>query len=371
MFIALTREGHARRRGARVTAVVLLAALPTLTGFPAHAAGQEEAPPEPRFRIASVVPDHDGAAPYQEVAAGTRRAVNEHERIALTEYFPASHEELAERLRVISEEGRIDLVVTAGAAAAQAIAETPGDLRFLLVDGIVVDDPRVRSVGINHRETAFLAGFTAGLLFEDLERAAPHREPSGTLELEGLRDDTPGISIVMADGGALVRDLIEPAFALGVHSVAPHVDIDLLLLRPRFSDETVRRIVRRKRSNAFLVLADDKRQALVSALKDHSAYVLWQNRYGTDTPNSSFLSQIGVALEEETYRRVSSAIEGSLDYGEIEELSLRDSGLSMSLEAQRLPGERRDEIRTRFNEMLQRIVSGDIEFLIPRSAIAP
>jgi basic membrane lipoprotein Med (substrate-binding protein (PBP1-ABC) superfamily) len=353
----------------RILVLLIVAVLFTGTTVLVFAGGQGEAPAAPRYRIALVLPDRDGTDPYREVRSGVRRAVEEREGVALEEQLADSPEALAEQLKEIAEAGRVDLLVTAGQAAAQAVPQLSGELRVLLIDGVVVDDPRVRSIGINHREAAFLAGYTAGLVFEDLERAAAGVQPGAEAQIPGARSTAPRVTIVTTGPGALVNGIVEPAFRLGLHSPAPHVAVDILPIQPQFSTETIRRVIREKHTDAFFVLADEVGEALVSEMSDHGAYVLWHNRYGGDTPNSSFLTEIGLALEEASYRRVSSAIDGILEFGRLEVLSLADNELEVTIEARRLPGDRRDEIRRRFEEMRDRLMSGELELLIPRHII--
>lgn len=332
------------------------------------AGGAEEEPPPPRLRLATVVTETASSVPYAEVVAGVRRAVDEHERIALTEYVVSSAGELAERVNALTNAGQTDIIVTAGQEGARAAVNAPdGDTRFLVFDAVVVGDPRVRSVGVNHREAAFLAGHAVGLVFEDTGDGARTAAAGGDGAAPG--GDGARATIVVADTGALIEEVIRPAFALGVHSLAPAVDIDLMYLRPDFSDDALRRIVGQKQTDAFLVLADGGMETLATAVGNHVAHASWMNRYSADRPDAGMVTRSGVDLEAIAYRRATAAIADSLPFGEAEVIALSNEALSFEIDERQLPGPDRSARAQRLREMQRRIETGDVELLMPERVI--
>jgi basic membrane lipoprotein Med (substrate-binding protein (PBP1-ABC) superfamily) len=319
-------------------------------GAPAlHAGGQDEAPPPPRLRVATVVRASESYAPYEAVVTGARRAVNERERIALEEHSAAGPGELTERIARLAASGDVDVIITAGQTGARAAVSAGGDVRFLVLDAVVMGDDRVHSIGINHRETAFLAGHTVGLLFEDRPEA--------------------GVSLVIADTGTLLEELIRPAFALGVHSLAPSVGIGSVYLRPDFPAETVAQIISERQSDAFLVLGSGEVDGLPAAVRSHPGAVLWLDRYGAGLPDSRTLVSATLDLESLAHRGAARAIDGSLAYGSPEIVRLADDSMTFTLNERQLPGARREEIARRVGEMKSRMEGGEIDLAMPQQLI--
>jgi basic membrane lipoprotein Med (substrate-binding protein (PBP1-ABC) superfamily) len=222
-------------------------------------------------------------------------------------------------------------------------------VRFLVLDAVVMGDDRVHSVGINHRETAFLAGHTVGLLFEDNPEARA--------------------TIAVADTGTLLDQLVRPAFALGVHSLAPAVGIDSVYLRPDFPADSVARIISEQQTDAFLVLASGSVEGLPAAVESHSAAGLWLDRYGAGVPDGGTLIRATVDLESLAYSAAARAIDGELAYGLPEIVRLADDSLTFTLNERQLPGNRRQEIARRVGEMQARMESGDIDLAVPQQLI--
>lgn len=332
-----------RRLAGALPLLILLLAAPG-----AFAGGQEEAPPPPRLRLAAVLPENAGFQPYAAVLAGTRRAVEEAELVALEESLPAFPGEMNQRIRDVAEAGNADVLVAAGNRAATTVVQTPGDVQSILFDAVVLGDPRVSSLGVNHRELSYLAGYAIGQVLAD--------------------EATGRASIVVGDTGEGVQEVVEPAFALGVQAVAPEVEIAILYLRPDFTGSDIRSILAGHETDALFVLGSAEAEVLAQAVRDRELPVAWQNRFGP-APEGGFLARAGVDLEEYAYRRVRSALDGELSYGEPEILAPGDELLHFSVNPERFPGDEGRDRAERVRRMRERLESGEIELLVPEGRV--
>jgi simple sugar transport system substrate-binding protein len=166
-----------------------------------------------------------GSAVYEMLAAGVRSAVDEYNAEGGTAELAVieggyNQAEWENKITAMAASASYDLIVSSNPSLPQIVSVVSlkfPDQHFLLLDGELKGNPQVYTLRYNQREQAYMAGYLAALVTEDLSADLQ----SGTEKRAGL---------IAAQEYPVMNNVILPGYLEGVRAVDPEYSVEFRIV---------------------------------------------------------------------------------------------------------------------------------------------
>ena len=351
------RSLSARARS-RAFVIPLAVALAVSVVLPVAALGSREATDDARFRIAVFVPGVvEGSPTYEMLVAGVRRAAEERPGTQVRVIEGGFNQaQWPQSVTALAASGEHDLIVTSNPSMpeiADEVSRSFPNQRFLVLDGYLSGNPSIATVLFNQREQAFLSGYFAGLISSS---TMPNARP-------GVR-----AGLLAGQEYPIMNRVIRPSFQLGLQTVDPSGHLDVRVLGNWFDAAAATELANSMIDNGadvILTIAGGGNQGVIAAARARGAYVLWYDSPGYDEAAGIVIGSTVVHLDRAAHARVLHAIDGTLDYGRGEVLSVADGYVGFDTEHRHFQRNVPEPVRTRLAAMIQRLRTGNLVLEMP------
>lgn len=315
------------------------------------AGGASEEPTTDLFSIGVFVPGVvEGSPTYELLVSGVQRAAEEANALVKVVEGGFNQALWEQGVMSMAASEEYDLIVSSNPEIpdiVQTVLDSFPDQRFLVMDAYLEGNDRVHTVMFNQREQAFLAGYFAGVLAEQMDG-------SSTPLRAGL---------LAGQEYPIMNEVILPGFELGLRAVDPEATVDFRVLGNWYDAGRAAELadsMYATGSHAILAIAGGGGQGVIAAARDRDAAVIWYDTPGLDEAPGIVLGSTYIKLDEAAYERTLRAIEGELAYGEAEVLGVADGYVGF-VEDDPLYERHVDEaVRTEMRRVLARMESGDL-----------
>jgi simple sugar transport system substrate-binding protein len=162
---------------------------------------------------------------YEMLAAGVKSAVDEYNAAGGSAKLTVieggyNQAEWENKITAMSASGSYDLIVSSNPSLPQIVSAVSlkfPEQHFLLLDGELSGNPRVYTLRYNQREQAYMAGYLAALVTEDLAK-------SGSLSTEK------SVGLIAAQEYPVMDNVILPGYLEGARAVDPEYDVDFRIV---------------------------------------------------------------------------------------------------------------------------------------------
>lgn len=342
-------------RTLRVTSILACIVLAGWAGlFAGGAQIDENASP---YSIGIFVPGVvEGSPTYEMMAAGVIRAVEDHNTSggrATYQIFEAgfNQAEWPTSLASMAASATYDLIVTSNPSLPEIILgvlESFPDQRFLALDGFLEGVPQVKTVYFNHYEQAYLAGYLAGLA----------TDPSSGLS--GSNTDV-RIGLLAGQEYPVMDRLIRPGFLEGAKAVNADIELDFRILGNWYDAGRAADLVRSmiaSGADVVLTIAGGGNQGSVAAATEAGAYVVWFDSSGYEYGPGTVIGSTLVLQEEYTYRAVTDAIRGRLDFGTADVHGITDGAIGFDFDSPHYRTFLPETLRSDFERVFRELSEG-------------
>ncbi|AGB37191.1 BMP family lipoprotein [Natronococcus occultus] len=345
----MARERREVLRAAGVTGCVALAGC--VSGF-------DEAGRDPDVNVGVVYASGGlGDNSFNDMAQqGAMRAEEEFD-VLFDQAEPESEGEFDGTQRNFAESGRYDLICCIGYAQEGALAENAAaytDQEFIIVDS-VVEAPNVRSYVFDEPGGSFQAGHLAGLLTQTEFSA-------------GDGSTNPDESVVGFVGGT-ETPLIESfhaGFAAGVEYVDPDIEL-LSSYVGEFNDtaagQETARLMYDRGADVVFHAAGRTGIGVFQAAQSEGRFAIGvddDQSVSEDDYADVIVASMVKQVDRAVFTAIESAVEGTFEGGEVEELGLEDDGVDV-VYGQSLGDEIPEEIRAELADSREKLIDGEID----------
>ncbi len=338
----------------RIAASTLLAAAFFFVTAPfVSSLGKTEITDEETFSIAVFVPGVvEGSPTYEMLVDGVRRAAADSANVSVRVVEGGFNQaQWIQSLTSLAATGEYDLIVSSNPSLpeiADEVSQSFPDQNFLILDGFLEGNPRMRTVMFNQREQAFLSGYFAGLVTTG-----------------GMANSRASARVGLLAGQEypIMNDVIRPAFELGLRSVASDGIVEFRVLGNWFDAGRATELANSMIDggvDVILTIAGGGNQGVIAAAREKGAYVLWFDSPGYDEAPGIVIGSTIVRLDDAAYERTIDAINGRLEYGRAEILGVADGFVDFDDTHREYDRHVPESIRTRHKQMVERLRTGDL-----------
>ncbi|WP_052078311.1 BMP family ABC transporter substrate-binding protein [Spirochaeta lutea] len=316
------------------------------------------------FQIGVFVPGVvEGSPTYEMMVNGVTRAKERAEQEGYSvslKVFEAgfNQAEWTASLTAMVATGSYDLIVTSNPSLPDIVREIRKSFpeqHFLLLDGYLASDSRVKSIYFNQYEQAYIAGYLAGLVTQ------PDSGLSGS-------NAQKRIGLLAGQEYPVMDQQIRPGYLAGAQAVDPDITLDFRVLGNWYDAGKANDLVSsmfRNGVDTVLTIAGGGNQGTISAAQSNNGYVIWYDSPGYSYAPGIIVGSTLVRQEESTYEATLQAITGALDYGNPEILGVQEGAIGFHISQEyieALPESLRDE----FERFLTAIQDGTTTIPSPR-----
>jgi len=319
------------------------------------AGGSSQVVPENKpFAIGIFVPGVvEGSPTYEMMVGGVRKAVEEATasgRPVDYQIFEAgfNQAEWPSSMTSLAASGAYDLIVTSNPSMPEIVQAVVGQFpnqHFLVLDGYLADNPRVKTIYFNQYEQAFLAGYLGGLI------------TNPTSGLSGA-NSSKRLGLLAGQEYPVMNDQIRPGFSAGASAVDADIEVDFRVLGNWYDGGKAADLVRSmigSGADVVLTIAGGGNQGAISAAAEAGTYVIWYDASGYTYGPGTVIGSTLVLQEQFAYRATLQGIQGTLDYGVPEILGISDGAVGFDFESPEyrtfLPPGVRDSFELFFEEL--------------------
>ena len=314
-------------------------------------------PEEKGFSLAVVVPGVAAGSPlYENLVSGAEKAVAENPGATLKIHeLGYNQAEWQEKLTAIVATGLYDLVVTSNPAMPFIILEAVKDFpdqKFLVVDAVYPDHPRMATVLDNQVEQSYLRGHMAGLL--------------SSSDLAG--DPANRVGFLVAQEYPALNQMIEPGFLAGARAVDPSITLDRRVLGNWYDANKASDLAKSMIESGVKVIGTicgGANQGVLDAAKEAGVYVvMWDSNEYARVPGTVAGSG-ALAQERLVYEEVSRAVAGELEFGTARVVSLAEGYVEFITDDPHYRDTVPQALRDRQDQVIASIKEGSLKLDVP------
>ncbi|WP_455383322.1 BMP family ABC transporter substrate-binding protein [Salinispira pacifica] len=326
--------------------------------------GRSTASSAPPYRIALFLPGvAEGNPTFELLVAGAHRAVKRHPNAAVS-VIEGGYDETAwsQKLSQLAASGTYDLLVSSGYTAAALCADlsrTAAAQKFLLFNAYLPDNPSIASFLFNRREEGFLAGYFAGLL-----------TGASSSGLEHLNANL-AAGLIVGQHDEVTDAIVSRAYELGLKSVNPAITMDYQAVGNWFDSAKAAELARGmigRGVDVILTVSGAGNAGVITAAKEAGAYLVWWDGPGYKQAPGTVLGSVTAAEDRAAYEKISSAIEGKLEFGSAAVLDAKGGYITFDQEGAAFRKDVPERIRNAVAHMMGRLTSGEFRLDMPTEA---
>lgn len=270
-------------------------------------AEERPAPARP-YSVAVFVPGVIAGSPtYEMLAAGARRAVEEHPGAVINIIEGGTNQgEWENSVASIAAAGDHDLIITSNPAMpaiCDAVSKKFPEQQFIVLDGAWEGNPMIYTLRYNQYEQAFIAGYLAGLVTAS--------------SMDGANDQL-RIGLIAGQEYPDMTGAILPGFTDGANAAAPGAQVDFRVVGNWYDASKGAELARSMISagvDVILPISGGANQGVVTAARETGTYIVWFDQNGYAIEPGVVVGSTAIKQDLAAYERVSAAIEGTLKFG--------------------------------------------------------
>ncbi len=298
-----------------------------------------------------------GSPPYEMMAKGAQRAVNETENGSIKIIEGGFNQgEWLEKITVLASSNEYDLIVSTNPAMPAICSEVSKlfpNQKFFLLDGFLEGNQNIYTFRYNQIEQSFLSGYFAGLITSS--------------NIEGINSDLKIGLIAGQEYPDMVKAIL-PGFTAGAENVNSKISVDFRVVGNWYDAEKARALSVSMFNNGvdiILTIAGGANQGVITAAKDMGKYVLMYDVSSYDDAPGIIIGSTEIKQERAAYEKVKLAIEGKMNFGTAEIATVKDGWIGFDnkhhLYLENVPR----NINTRMESLIQQLASGEYSLNMP------
>ena len=304
-------------RSAPLLIVTLILAL-SIAGCSRSTTSTAETPAQTRpYSVAVFVPGVIAGSPtYEMLAAGARRAVEEHPGAVINIIEGGTNQgEWENSVASIAAAGAHDLIITSNPAMpaiCDAVSKKFPKQHFIVLDGTWEGNPMIYTLRYDQYEQAFIAGYLAGLV-----TAGP---------MDGANDQLK-VGLIAGQEYPDMTGSILPGFSDGAKAASPGAQVDFRVVGNWYDASKGAELARSMISggvDVILPISGGANQGVVTAARETGTYIIWFDQNGYAIEPGVVVGSTAIKQDLAAYERVTAAIEGTLEVGTSEVVGLAE-----------------------------------------------
>jgi len=356
-----TQASGARGRpssGVRLSAVIMVPVLITLTVLTLFTAGCREEKQDGEFKVGVFVPGFTEGSPiYEMLAAGAREAV-EDDPLASAEVVEGGYNQALwqEKVTSLAATGSYDLILTSNPAMPAVCAEVARDFpdqAFAVMDGYLADHPQIYTVLFNQVEQAYLIGYLAGLVTTG---AMPGANPRA------------GVGMIVGQQYPVMDRAIRPGFERGLREAAPSAELDFRVVGNWHDAGKAAELAQSMFDagiDVVLPIAGGAGLGVLKVAEENGRYVLWFDSSGYSLAPGTVVGSTVLKNDRAARETVELAMDGKLPLGEARIVGVEQGYIDFvdddPLYERHVP----ETIRREMQRVLDRFSSGALSLSMP------
>ncbi len=281
------------------------------------------------FKIAVFVPGKvKGNPTYEMLVAGiedakkTAEASGKEVEIKLLE-GGFNQGEWKDGLMSLALTKKYDLIISSNpslpALAEQVLTVVP-EQKFLLMDGYLAGNENIKTIGFNQYEQAYINGYFAALVSSSKMKNAN----------EQLK-----IALLAGQEFPVMNEDIRTGFLAGAKALNKNFELDFRVLGNWYDAAKAAQITKsmiQNGSDIILTICGGGNAGVVSAAREHGAYVSWYDSMGYSYGKNIVVAGTLVRFKKACSAGVLSAINGNIEYGTASVLGIKDGAIDFAFD---------------------------------------
>ena len=318
---------------ARINRLLILLALGMMMApsFSQTKAGADSGKP---YSIAVFVPGVvQGSPTYEMMVAGVNaaktQAAGKNRQITIKVVEGGFNQgEWQKSLLSLAATGEYDLIVSSNPSLPELAAAVSKDIpqqKFLMVDGFLAGNPRIKTIAFNQYEQGYLNGYWAARISSS---KLAHANPQFVLGL------------VAGQEYPVMNNEILVGFRDGAQAVNPAFRVDFRVLGNWYDAakaESLARDLIANKADVILAIAGGGNQGIIKAAKDSGAYVTWFDSPGYAAGPGIVIGSTQVLQTKACTDAVLAAVDGKLDYGTATSLGIKEGAVGFNFDDPAFP----------------------------------
>ncbi len=320
---------------------------------------EETAAEEEPFDIAVFIPGVLAGSPlYQMLADGVTQAVDAHEQATVKVVEGGFNQaEWRDKVTELAAAGKYELIISSNPALPEICDRVSKNFprqKFLLFDGYLEGNDSIYTFRYNQYEQAFLAGHMAGLVTTN-----------------GMPGANPDLKIGLIAGQEYpdMNQAIKPGFLAGARMVNDDISLDFRVVGNWYDATKAAELAQsmvKSGVDVILPIAGGANQGVIKTAEESDTYIHWFDTNGYANSPGRIIGSTALLQEQAAREITAKAIEGSLQYGEAEVVGVADGWVTFISSDPLYTDAVPEELRMRQKGLLEKMVSGDIRFEMPR-----
>lgn len=287
-----------------------------------------------------------GSPIYEMLVAGVQRAVDEKPGTSLKVVEGGFNQaEWESKITSLAASGAYGLIISSNPAMpaiCAAVASKFPKQKFLLFDGQLAGNPQVYTLRYNQREQAFMAGYIAALVSQDLGSAKK-------------------LGLIAGQEYPAMNEIIKPGFLQGARAVDRDFSVDFRVVGNWYDagkgSELAASMIR-EGAKVILPIAGGANQGVVQAAFDGGAKIVWFDVNGYGIKPGVVMGSAILRQDRAAYEKTKLYLEGKLPFGKAELVGVADGYVDFVDDDPAYREAVGESVRMRQSEMVARLRSG-------------
>lgn len=264
-----------------------------------------------------------GSPIYEMLVAGVQKAVDEKPDTSLKVVEGGFNQaEWESKITSLAASNSYDLIISSNPAMpaiCEAVAAKFPKQKFLLFDGQLAGNPQLYTLRYNQREQAFLAGYVAALVAQDLV------QKQGSTA--GATASVKKLGLVAGQEYPAMNTIILPGYLQGARAVDSNFSVDFRVVGNWYDagkgSELASSMIR-EGARVILPIAGGANQGVVQAASEGNARVVWFDINGYGIKPGVVVGSAILRQDKAAYEKTKLYLEGKLPFGKAELIGIAD-----------------------------------------------
>ncbi|MBU1050884.1 BMP family ABC transporter substrate-binding protein [Candidatus Bipolaricaulota bacterium] len=315
------------------------------------------------IRIGVFIPGRLGdSPPYDSMTDAVEKFALRNDSVELVRIFEAGFDQALwpEMLLTFAASGNYDVIYTSnealGPLCVEVLNQVP-DVKFIVNDAYVVGNDRLFTTFFNNTQEAYLFGYMMGLIsISNMDNVTIDRT----------------VGLVYGQHYVMMDDMIIPGMEAGAQAVDPAFHLVTAMLGNWYDAAKAEQLANSMADqgvDVFGTIAGSGNAGVLSSAVNKGLYVLWYDSDGYDKAPGTVVCSIIKDNGAATTKNLENLVDGTLAWGEPEILGAEEGYIYVSLRDARYINSLPEDVRTQFEEMYHKVVSGELEIIVPQDVL--